>query len=358
MSVLEYKCPHCGGALVFDSGTQKMLCPFCDSSFDVEALRQHDENLKSLEQENINWDDLEESDWKRGELEDMILFSCSSCGGEIMGDKSTVAKSCPYCGNTAIMTKQVSGVLRPDCIIPFKLDKNAAKKALTGFYNGKPLLPGAFRSQNSIDSITGIYVPFWLFDCDAHAAIQYKATRVHMWSDSKYNYVKTDHYELFREGDISFERVPVDGSAKMDDSYMDAIEPFDYSAAVDFQTAFLSGFVADKYDVDCEQSKPRANDRIKASTEDAFSETVAGYSTCIPQKASISIEDGKIRYALLPVWMLNTKYNGKTYTFAMNGQTGRFIGALPIHWGKFWLYLTGISALLSTLGILVINLMF
>ena len=260
------------------------------------------------------------------------------------------ATSCPYCGNPVVVVDSFDGMLRPDYVIPFKLDKNAAKAALENHVKGKVLLPKLFKSKNRIDSITGIYVPFWLFDCDTDANIRYKATRISSWSDSRYNYTKTDHFSLLRSGSMGFDKVPVDGSTKMDDTFMEAIEPFDYSQTVDFQTAYLAGYLADKYDVDANASIPRVNERIKASTVSAFQSTTMGYATCVPEDVNVRIKQGAIGYALLPVWMLNTEYMGKTYSFAMNGQTGKLIGDLPCDRAKFWGIFGGVFALAATIA--------
>ena len=83
------------------------------------------------------------------------------------------------------------------------------------------------------------------------------------WSDSNYNYTKTDHYRLFRSGSVGFANIPVDGSKKADDAYMEAVEPFCYDDAVEFNGAYLSGYMADKYDVSAEESIERANERVK-----------------------------------------------------------------------------------------------
>jgi hypothetical protein len=133
----------------------------------------------------------------------------------------------------------------------------------------------------------------------------------------------------------------------MDDALMESIEPFDLSAAVDFQTAYLSGFLADKYDVDAENSIARANERIRKSTEDAFAATVQGYSTVTPSSTSISLENGRARYALYPVWLLTTKWNKETFTFAINGQTGKTVGDLPMDKGAYRKWLWGVSAAVS-----------
>lgn len=154
------------------------------------------------------------------------------------------------------MAGRLAGDLKPDYVIPFKLDKKAAKEGLSRHIKGKRLLPKIFKDQNHIDEIKGVYVPFWLFDTDAEAGIRYKATKVRSWSDSDYIYTETRHYSVIREGSLGFDNVPVDGSSKMEDALMESIEPFNFSEAVDFQTAFLSGYLADRYDISSEKASP------------------------------------------------------------------------------------------------------
>jgi len=212
---------------------------------------------------------------------------------------------------------------------------------------GKRLLPNLFRSENRISEVKGVYVPFWLFDADADAHIRYHATRIRTWSDRDYDYTETQHYAILRSGDLSFTHVPVDGSSRMPDDLMESIEPFDFSSAVDFQTAYLSGYLADRYDVNADDSIGRANERVKKSTESVFASTVVGYHTVVPENTSVRLANGRVRYALYPVWLLNTVWNGKTFSFAMNGQTGKFVGDLPVDKGKKWRWfglVSGIAA--------------
>ena len=165
------------------------------------------------------------------------------------------------------------------------------------------------------------------------------------WSDSSYNYTKTDYYRLFRSGSVGFANIPVDGSKKADDAYMEAVEPFRYDDAVEFNGAYLSGYMADKYDVSAEDSIERANERVKNSTVSVFRETTDGYASVIPENTKISFSGGKIRYSLLPVWMLNIKYMNNLYRFAINGQTGKVVGEYPIDKGKKWRYFGKIAGL-------------
>ena len=355
-TLLEYKCPACGGALSFDSSLQKMKCPYCDTEFEVEALRELDEALKQEGSSDFTWESQPEGQWSPEETENLRTYICESCGGEIVGDENTAATHCPYCDNPVVMAGQFRGDLRPDLVVPFKLNKDQAKAALSQHLNKKPLLPKLFKSQNRIESIQGIYVPFWLFDADAQASIRYKATRVHSWSDSNYIYTRTSFFSLLREGSIGFDNVPVDGSSKMSNDLMESIEPFDLSQGVDFQTAYLAGYLADKYDVTAEDSKQRANDRIRASTESSFASTTTGYATVIPEHTAIRLAGSRVRYALLPVWILTTRWQDNVYTFAMNGQTGKMVGNLPVDKGLLVKYLLAIGlgsgALLSAIACL------
>lgn len=326
----EYKCPCCGGAISFDTRVQKMKCPYCTTEFDMAAMADSDRELQNMPKDYMEWETDAGRDWQEGEKDGLRVYVCQSCGGEIVGDENTAAASCPFCGNPVVMTGQFSGTLKPDYVIPFKLDKKAAKEALKKHYQGKRLLPKVFRDENHIDEVKGIYVPFWLFDADADAHIRYKATRVRTWSDRQNHYTETSYYAVSRSGSIGFECVPVDGSSKMEDDLMEAIEPFHFSEAVDFQTAYLAGYFADKYDVDDKASIIRANERIKKSTEEAFAGTMQDYATVTPEYSSIRLQNGKAKYALYPVWILNTTWKNQKYTFAMNGQTGRLVGDLPL----------------------------
>lgn len=350
-NTLEYKCPNCGGKLEFDSSTQKMNCPYCDSEIDVEALRSFDEKLN---RENLE----DTADFKMsGEMlneDGMSVYVCNSCGGEIIADENAAATHCPYCGNPVIFTGKLTGVLKPDWVIPFKLNKDDAKRELQNHLKGKPLLPKIFKSQNHIDEIKAIYVPFWLYDADIDGSFAYEGLRIRTWSDSKYNYTETSHYEIIRDGALKFEHIPADGSSKMPDDLMESIEPYDFSQAVDFQTAYLSGFLADKYDVTAEDNNPRVQTRMIESLSNSLKGTVNGYSSLKEIDRRCRFGDAKVSYALYPVYILNTTWNGNKYVFAMNGQTGKFVGDLPIDKGKAAGYTIGLTAGFSAAAAAVI----
>ncbi len=352
--LFEYKCPCCGGVIEFDVKTQKPKCPYCDTEFELETLKGYDEDLKDEHEEANNWENVE-SEWQEGEKDGLRVYVCNTCGGEVICDDTTAATHCPYCSNPIIMKGQLSGDLRPDLVIPFKLDKAAAKAAYQRHITGKRLLPKVFKDQNHIDEIKGVYVPFWIYDAKTDADIRYRATRVRTYTTPTHNCVETSYYSIVRGGTLDFERVPVDGSTKMADDLMESIEPYDFSEAVDFQTAYLSGYLADRYDVSMEDSRARASERVKKSTEDVFRSTVNGYATVTRESGSVGIGSGKARYVLYPVWLLNTTWQDKKFTFAMNGQTGKFVGNLPVDKGLYWKYLLGGAAVFSAIIFILLN---
>jgi len=353
MELMTYKCPNCGGAITFESENQEFKCEYCDSVFTKEQLSEYDELLRDSTQPE-NTKTVEEFDWSNAAdsstLENVNAYICQYCGAEVITDKTTAATECPYCNSPVIVAPQLSGGLRPDVVIPFKIKKDQAEKALAEFYKKKLFLPKEFKSGNKIHEIKGVYIPFWLFDCTVGASITYNATKVTRWRDSNYEYTKTDKYKLLRSGSLAFERIPADGSSKMDDAYMDAIEPFNYDELVDFDAAYLSGYMADRYDVTLEQNTPRISNRIDATTLDTFRQTVSGYASVSPESKNIGLYNGKAKYALMPVWILNTKYKDKMYTFAINGQTGKLVGNLPIDKKKYWGWLLGIAAGLAAIS--------
>ncbi len=356
--VIEYKCPCCGGAVSFNAAGQNLKCPYCDTEFDIDALDKFEKATEAGAKDDNSDGDSFEGAAERLDENGMTVYICESCGGEIVTADTTAATSCPFCGNPTVIPGRLSGDLKPDLVIPFKLDKAAAVSGLGGHLKGKRLLPKVFKTANHIKEVKGIYVPFWLFDSDADFDLLYKATRVRMWSDSRYDYTETKFYSVTRVGAVSFDKVPADGLANMPDDLMESLEPYDNSAAVDFSTAYLSGFLADRYDVTSEQCSARVGGRMRATAEQMAYSSVMGYNTVTKAGGTVNLKNGKVRYALYPVWILNTEWKGQKYTFAMNGQTGKFVGDLPVDKGLFWRWFLGLFASVSAAVLLLACLFF
>ena len=349
--VLEYKCPCCDAGLTFKANAQKLSCEYCGNSFDLETIEVYNENNST--EESFSWTKREASGWTDDEQKHLHSFQCPSCGGEIMTDDTTAATFCPYCENPAIMPGRFSGGLKPDAVIPFKTTKEDAQTAFSKLCKGKPLLPKDFSNQQRLEKITGMYVPFWLYNCAGNQEGRYRATRVHFWSDSRYNYRRTDHYLLTRSAKAEFDGIPMDGSTKMDDAIMESIEPFDYAQMVDFETAYLSGYLADKYDVEHTAGKERIRERVGSTLDDRIRGSMVGYASVLPLHKQLNIDHSKAKYVLLPVWMLHSRYKDKTYIFAMNGQSGKITGTFPICPKRSTAWFAGICAGVTALVTLI-----
>ena len=368
--VTNYQCPACTGPLHFSSETGKLACEYCGSSFEVaeiEALYAEKEKKAAAAQQEVQEQaeaaggssdaSGDGSDWDTSGLSEdwgeesgaMRAYSCPSCGAELICDETTAATACPYCGNPTVVPGQFAGALRPDFIIPFKLNKEYAVKALKKHYKGKFLLPKRFTAENHVQEIRGIYVPFWMFDGAAEGEAQYEAKRSRTYESGDYRVTETEFFDVYRAGSVAFEKVPVDASSKMPDNHMESIEPYDYQELKPFSTAYLPGFLADKFDVTVEQCRERADKRCEATFAAALRSTVKRYDSCDRKEFRVELRRGKVHYAMMPVWMLNTKWKGKDFLFAMNGQTGKLVGDLPVSWIKLWGLFAGIAVPLAAL---------
>ena len=350
----EYKCPSCDGAINFDSSLQKMKCPYCNTEFEIEAFISFNKAEAEGKGENINWDkmpfeQLAENNIGVDDASSLVNYVCNSCAGEIITTLVEGSFTCPYCGNQIVSKKVFSGMNKPDCVIPFKLDKKTAKDTLLRHLKGKMLLPKVFSDENKIESIQGIYVPFWLFNAEADANIRFKATKRY----KKGNATHTEHYMLVRGGHITFQKIPADASKRLDDALMESIEPFDLTEGVPFQGAYLAGYGAEKYDVNISENRERINKRIKNSVIESFKKTLNGYNSSHVENINITFTHSNVYYALLPVWIVSTKYKEKIYTFAMNGQTGKFVGNLPVDYGIYWKNFAITFAIITVLGFLI-----
>lgn len=324
--VLNNKCPSCGANIKFNPQSGKFDCEYCKSSFTIDEMKEH--NNASSDKNNEDYEEDVHYD----------VYKCKTCGAEIVCDEQTAATFCIYCRNTAIIKSKLSNEFKPTKIIPFKKTKKDAQDAFRRVAKGKPLAPKDFTNSN-IEQIRGIYIPFWLYDIDTSGDLDCSATKVRSWTVGDTRYTETKRYMLYRNADINFYKVPVDGSTRFDNAVMNSIEPFKYEDLVDYNHAYLAGFYAERYDVESNACYPEAEARALLSTKNAMFADSIGYSSKQITKNTITATNKNTEYVLLPVWMVNVVYKGKKYTFAMNAQTGKFIGNVPISKKKFIFYM-------------------
>ena len=345
----EFQCPACGGKMEFDAATQKLKCPYCDTILSIEEYNALHPQQQTQTVSN---------EWSREELGNLVVYTCKSCGGEIMTDATTGATACPFCSSPVVMNATFAGSLKPDYVIPFKKTKEQAKQSYFKHLEGKSFLPSVFKDENHIDEIKGVYVPFWVYDMTVEGNMEYDGTILRSWSDSDYDYVETNHFDVIRQGDVDYEKIPCKASTVMDTALMESIEPYDFKDAESFKKAFLAGYYANRYDISTEKGEEMILGRIKNSTRDVFQETLNEYASSTPIREDISLKSVKPYYVLYPVWLLNTTWNNEKYQFAMNGQTGKFVGNLPADNAAFSSYVMKMSIPCAIVIFIIMTLFF
>ena len=272
-------------------------------------------------------------------------YICENCGAELMTEDTTTATECPYCGSPTILPDRIDGGVKPEKAIPFTVSKEQAQKQFENYFKGKKLLPNVFLSdRNRISEMRRLFVPYWLFDCDARADMVYDAEKVRTERRGEWEITHTAHYAVRRRGAMRFENIPVDGSVKLDDKLTESLEPYDLSAAIPFQSAVLAGGMADHADADSDQCEKRAVERVEHSVEQAMRDTVKNYTSVTERTRSIHTENGSATPALMPVWLITTEKENRTYTFAINGQTGKLTTDVPTDRKKALLWGSGVFA--------------
>lgn len=310
-----FKCKNCGGNSVYSPDKGRMVCPHCES---------------------------EESQEK---IAGVGVAQCGNCGAPLEVSEHTSATKCPNCGSYHVFEERITGEYTPHLVLPFKISKQEAIEAIRKEFKKRMFTPKEYLSNASIEKMEGTYVPFFMYGFHSDVRYQATGTKVRTWTSGDYRYKETSYFHVARDMDIDFDKIPVDASLNMDNSVMDLVEPYHYSALVDFEDKYMSGFLGEKYSDDPAVLKERAESKARQDSRSLLQDTLLGYSSLTSVNQDIDLTQRACEYALLPVWVYEFKYQGKTYTYHVNGQTGKVIGKTPIAYPKVFAYSAGIFAI-------------
>jgi DNA-directed RNA polymerase subunit RPC12/RpoP len=325
-TIQQYKCPNCAAELRFDPKKQGFSCEYCDSFFTPEECKAANARMDA---------EVREAAAQRDEFaESTNLYICPSCGAELMTDQNTAATECYYCHNPVVLKGRLSGEYRPASVIPFKIGRDEAQNIFRTWCRKRRFLPKSFTAESQLLHMQGVYVPFWVAKCDVHGNMHAVCKKVRSWTSGSYHYTETKEFDVIREASLTFDGIPADGASKIEDALMEAIEPFDYGQAVDFEMSYLSGFLSDKYDVNRSQVFPRVRNRAVNGSDQMLRGSIVGYSSIRVTNSDVHILNTRWQYMLLPVWFMTYQYKGKQYEFAINGQSGKQAGTPPLAAGK------------------------
>ena len=328
-NVRDYKCLSCGAGLRFDPGTQNWKCDYCQSVFTKQQLDQFYEQKEARERQRQaqNGQPQPAQNTKTVELDS---YHCKNCGAEIVGDASTIATFCLYCKSPMIIKARMQGEFSPRYVIPFKLDQKQAKTLYAKWIKGHFLAPKAFKQDEEIEKIRGVYAPFWLYGSDnVRVYMAGVGTTTRSWRSGDIEYTETSYYDVVRDGTISYQNVPVDSSTKMDDTAMNAIEPFQFEEMREFSMDYMTGFFAERFDQTKEELQERAKARMRDYARNKMRGTIS-YSGYNSRTEQIDFQNVNADYTLLPVYLLTNIYQGKAMQYVVNGQTGKIYGDVPV----------------------------
>lgn len=304
-----FKCKNCGGNTIYSPEHKGMFCPYCDS---------------------------EKSEERKYDLYN--ITTCPDCSGPLEYGEHTSAMRCPYCENSIILNERVEGDYLPKKLIPFKYSKDMVKKLLKDNFKKCIFAPTDFLSEAKLNSMSGEYIPFWMYDYNAHCIYRGEGVKVRTWRTGNIEHTETSYYDVVRDMNIAYQDIPVDASVSMPDEIMDLLEPYQYNEMVEFKPEYMSGFDGEKYNMTSDLVESRANVKMRSSATAIVKNSVSGYVRVSQHQLDVNPANTDTSYCLLPVWKYIYKYNDELYPFYVNGQTGKIVGKVPVSKKKVWAY--------------------
>ncbi len=346
MDAVQYKCPNCGGGLKFDAVKQDFICEYCDSVFKEQDFFVKDELLEN--------EASEPAAEEQTEFENAVLYSCPSCGAQVITDETTAATECYYCSNPVVLSGRLSGELKPDLIIPFKIDKKGAIEKFREMCGKRHFLPKNFVADSRLEEIKGVYFPYWYIDCETNGSINATSKQVRSWVVGDFRHTETTIRGHYRQGNMTISNMPEAALSGKDRDIMRYVCPFNAADFVPFSMSYLSGYFAEKRNVEFADIENGVKQKIKHFSEEKLEKSIEVPNVTV-KDSSINLGGLEYRYNLLPVWVLNYKHKDKSYIYALNGQTGKVYGELPVCGKKLAGLFAGVAAgaslLLSLAGV-------
>lgn len=366
-SVITNKCPNCGGPLFFEPKDQQFHCEYCGSTFTETqvneiAEKQADTGIKteaSIDEKAIentataSTPDAVSADEKGqtekpAEKSQVGIFLCPSCGAEIVTDATTASTFCFYCQNPVILTDRLSGEFLPEKVLPFQIERQEAEEEFLDWVGKKKFVPKAFFNKKQIEKLSGVYFPYWAVDADLTGDLSARGRNIRVWVQGDTEFTETSDYQITRAGDSHLSDLVKNALRKnLADKLVGAVEPFDLTQTKPFKNQYLSGFLTEKRDIEFPEMKSKVEQEVQNYAAQMMQNTIHGYTTVTRVSANQTLQDMKEAYVLLPIWLLTYRQAGsdKLFYYAMNGQTGKVAGVLPIDKSK----LAWVTALLFLL---------
>lgn len=338
METVSYKCINCSGPLQYNAQKQKFYCEYCRSEFTEEELKKHfgklDEQLETNEAVSEETVDQDVPEGFEDFASNTVMYTCQSCGAEVIAEKTTAATFCVYCHSPVVLSNRLTGEFKPDKVIPFLISEEDAQQRFFDFCGKKHFLPKNFISTAQLDMMKGVYYPYWLVDSLKDGSLSATAEKRRTWKEGDYEYTETKIYKIYRAGKIDFKDFPHAALSGENSKALKYVNPYDDKDFKNFTMAYLSGFLAEKRNTERTDCQVDVDNELRDYSEKIYKSTINGYDSVRVDSCHVNTLKESWQYAMLPVWMMTFNYEDKNYLYAMNGQTGKNYGELPIDKGK------------------------
>ncbi|NCO88109.1 MAG: primosomal protein N' (replication factor Y) - superfamily II helicase [Rhodobacterales bacterium] len=348
----HFPCAQCGSDLRYTPGATELTCPHCGHVQPIVATGSRDDAMRELDFQRTVATQLSSADY-----EETRVLTCPSCGAQTEFAETTQAARCPFCDTVVVTDTGTHRHIKPQGLLPFVLDERTARAAMTTWLGRLWFAPNGLKDYaRKGRAMNGIYVPFWTFDADTKSTYRgergddyYETRTVTRNGKSETERVRKTRWSN-RSGAVArfFDDVLVLASKSLPRRYTDALAPWDLKALSPYQPEFLAGFRAEGYQVLLEDGFVIAREYMDQVIRDDVRRDIGGDHQRI-HNVDTFVNDVTFKHILLPIWLAAYKFNGKTYQFVVNGQTGKVQGERP--WSKWKIAIAVIIALIIAGGI-------
>lgn len=348
----SFACTSCGADLKYQPGTTRLVCQYCGAENEIPHIEEAIEELDFHAYLHKKSDDAEQ----------MVahFVQCDSCGASCTLEENVTASNCPYCGTPLVVGHaHDESVIQPRSLLPFKLDKNEALAAFKEWVRKRWFAPGDLKKASlNFDHFKGVYIPYWTYDTDTYSSYvgqrgdYYYVTEHYTTTEDGKSVTKTRQVRKIRwsfaSGHVreAFDDILTVASKTLPSNRIEALEPWDLANLVPFDKSYLSGFIAEKYQVDLEEGFERAKEVAERRIRQRVKRDIGGDEQRIT-RVNTQYNNISFKHLLLPVFVCAYRFKDKSYQFLVNGRTGEVQGDHPVSWIKIAALVVGVLAVVG-----------
>ncbi len=353
-------CSGCGAGLRFDPGQETLTCPYCNARTAVSGARE----TAAQAVEELDFDAWASRLAGTAEGDEVLAARCSGCGAETTLPPNVVAEACPFCGSSLLPAAQSERAVRPRALLPFRVTRADAEKALERWVGTLWFAPNDFvKGARREGGITGVYVPYWTYD--ARAVTRYAGMRGEWyWVSETYTTTengrqvtrtrqvrKTRWYPASGTVHDAFDDVLVVASGSLPEKEATALQPWDLDSLVPYSDEYLAGFRAECYQCGLEEGFAKARPVMEAAIHQTIRADIGGDEQMVTS-ADVRYSDVTFKHVLLPVWVGAWRHGDRVYRRIVNARTGEVQGERPWSWIKITLAVLFALAVLAVVALL------